>query len=353
MKSKLDKPIGITRGRSFYSQMRSAQIEWRCLNLSNQKPGKQNGQYHKHVLPVEEWELNLWPSISSQSEQSLADYIKENKIRKHTGAHNLLSSWILCANLYFPFRCASGYEMLTGFLRQSISPEIQSVSGIELEYEPQDTTLKPSRLLGEMDGGRGAGQTSPDVAFLVETLKGPGLILVECKFTEHNFYGCSGRKLSPSNGNPNRDLARCLNPTAIFNNPQKECHLHEWKRKYWDHLGPVTSVQAFLRLKACPAAFGGYQLLRQQSLAEGIAQSGRFAIVISVVAYDARNAELMLSLKRSTGIADIGSEWKLLFPGKAGFVSFTHQQWVEWVRGHNHQGLWNKWLSYISKRYAM
>ena len=80
----------------------------------------------------------------------------------------------MCANLYFPFRCEFGYEMLSGFLRKFISPEIKSVSCVELEYELEDATLQPDALLGEMDGGRGTGQTSPDLAFLVETKDGPG-----------------------------------------------------------------------------------------------------------------------------------------------------------------------------------
>ena len=97
--------------------------------------------------------------------------------------------------------------MLSGFLRQFISSEIKSVNRVELEYELDDATLQPDALLGEMDGGRGTGQTSPDVAFLVETVNGTGVILLECKFTEHHFYSCSGRKPNPRNGNPNHDLA--------------------------------------------------------------------------------------------------------------------------------------------------
>lgn len=339
--------------RNFYNQMRSDQLAWRRHNLRNQDPGKQNGDYHDHVLPAKSWELNLWSGINSRSEHSLPDYLEENRIRKHTGSHNLLSSWVLCANLYFPFRCESGYEMLAGFLRQFISPEIKSVSCVELEYEPQDDSLKPGVLLGEMDGGRGAGQTSPDVAFLVETENGSGIILLECKFTEHNFYSCSGRKSNPRNGNPNPDLARCLNVGAILDDHHKQCHLYEWKRKYWVHLKPIANSRALSQLKACPAAFGGYQLFRQQSLAEGIAQSGKYTMVISAVAYDARNTGLMLSLKRSTGIMDIRNEWNALFSGKAGFSTFTHQEWVDWVREHNQRGHWNEWLSYISKRYAI
>jgi len=338
--------------QNFYYRMRADQLEWRRQNLTNQDPGKQNGGKHEHVLPAEEWELNLWSDINSQSEHSLPNYLEENRIRRHTGSHNLLSSWALCANLYFPFRCEFGYEMLAGFLRQSISPEIKSVNGVELEYESDDASLKPATLLGEMDGGRGAGQTSPDIAFLVETQKGLGVIMVECKFTEHNFYGCSGHKTNLKNSNPNLDPARCLNTAAVLDDTHKQCHLYERKRKYWDHLKPIINNQTLSQLKACPAAFGGYQLFRQQALAEGIAQSEKYALVVSAVAYDKRNTGLMGSLKRSTGITDIRSEWSPLFAGKAKFSVFTHQAWVSWVKNHDHQGHWKKWLEYIVERYA-
>ena len=353
MKTKMSEQILREPVRNFKDQMRRNQLEWRHHNLANQDSGEQNGGSYEHVLPAKLWEFNLWSGIKSQSKHSLPDYLEENRIRKHTGCHNLLSSWVMCANLYFPFRCESGYEILSGFLRKFISPNIKSVRCVELEYELEDATLQPDALLGEMDGGRGAGQTSPDVAFLVETQDGLGIILVECKFTEHNFYPCSGRKPNPRNGDPNRDRTRCLNAKAVLDDPHKQCHLSEWNRKYWDYLKPVANTQVMSQLKACPAAFGGYQLFRQQSLAEAIAQSGKFALVISTVAYDERNTGLMGSLNRSTGITDIRSEWGGLFPGKAGFSTFTHQAWVDWVREHDQQEQWKEWLEYITERYGM
>jgi len=76
-------------------------------------------------------------------------------------------------------------------------------------------------------------------------------------------------------------------------------------------------------------------------------------MIVSSVAYDLRNSGLMFSLDRSTGITDLRDEWSTLFSGKAGFMTFTHQAWVDWVREHDRQGLWKDWLEYISRRYAM
>lgn len=108
--------------------------------------------------------------------------------------------------------------MLARFLKKQVSPEIESVDQIELEYA-ESGELRPSRLLGEPEGIRGANQTSPDVAFIVNG--GKGLILTENKYTEHSFYLCSGKK--PQHGNP--DIKRCMDIEAVLRNPQEICYM--------------------------------------------------------------------------------------------------------------------------------
>ena len=125
-------------------------------------------------------------------------YLDANKVQKHDGAHNLKSSWMQCANLYFPFR--EDYETIAGFLQKHVSRGIDTVNRIELEWAGKPP-LDPTTLLGEPRGQRGANQTSPDVAFIVNG--GKGIVLVENKFTEHSFYPCSGRK--KIYGNPDRE----------------------------------------------------------------------------------------------------------------------------------------------------
>jgi len=254
--------------------------------------------------------------------------------------------------LYFPFRDAAGKPLLAGFLRELVSPDIDVVTAIELEYESPELRLKPAVLLGETDGGRGAGQTSPDVAFEVRTSRGTGVILVESKFTEHNFYPCSGRKKRPTGRNPNPNTARCLDPLAVLDAPQTQCHLNTWDRLYWSHLSPVANRDALAPLKCCPAAFDAYQLFRQQALAEALAQSGAFDPVFSCVAYDSRNSDLMHCLRQSTGLDDIERGWEQLFPGKSRFSTFTHQQWVRWVASHA-SGTRDDWLEYIRVRHGI
>jgi len=340
---------------SFKQQLRESQIAWRCANLENQEPGYHNGKQYPHVLPRKLWEMNLWPGIRSGSAFSLPDYLvarPDDPIQAHTGVHNLLSSWVACANLYFPFRRESHRPVLAEFLRATVSNKIRTVTGVELEFA-LDGDLHPAELLGESAGKRGSGQTSPDVAFQVELDGGmQGLVLVECKLTEHSFYPCSARRKTGRErreGNP--DPSRCMNMPQLLAGPEGICHQNVWGRRYWQHLWPVTNRDRISNLSGCPASTAGYQLFRQQALAEGIAASGKYGLVISCVAYDGRNEDLMRCLRR-TGMHDIRSDWAKLFRGQATFATFTHQEWVEWVRQQDRSAELDDWLGYVGGRYG-
>ena len=100
-----------------------------------------------------------------------------------------------------------------------------------------------------------------------------------------------------------------------------------------------------------PCSHRGYQLFRQQALAEAIAQKGNYDLVVSSVAYDDRNVRLTRSLKR-TGIQNLTAEWGALFDGYARFTSFTHQNWVQWVRKNDVDNRWADWLGWVNERYG-
>ena len=95
----------------------------------------------------------------------------------------------------------------------------------------------------------------------------------------------------------------------------------------------------------------GFQLLRQQALAEGIAKSGRYDLAMSVVAVDERNDEAEAALRRSE-IAGL-RQWGQLFKGRARFAAFTHQEWVGWVQEHDTERKWSNWLGYVRSRYGL
>ncbi len=317
----------------------------------------QNAYSREWILPAEKWEEGLWPGIRCGEENSLCAYITRNRIQKHSGSHNLKSSWILCANLYFPFKHALG--LLTGFLQERVSADIRDVFDLHLEYE--HPTLKPADLLGEPATGlRGSGQTSPDLALDIITKSGKkGLILVENKYTEHSFYSCSGRsKKNQSRDSQKKeffDPKRWLEFSKIRDDLKRECWQMNWEdsdrknRKYWSYL--TLSKEAVNNLEYCPAATAGYQLFRQQALAEALAKNGDFEFVASCVAYDERNCALKKCLK-TTGINTI-KDWGHLFTGQTKFITWTHQQWVEWVRKHDHNGKWSEWSNYIEQRYEI
>jgi len=335
----------------FDQQMEEHQKKWRNKpgNVSSSEQGWQNGKQYPWILPPALWEEGLWPRIRSGSARSLPAYLDEYRIQKHVGVNNLKSSWTLCANLYFPFRCSTdGRALLAGFLAEKVHPSIKSVEGVELEYAGRGD-LHPSVLLGEAGGKKGAGQTSPDVAFLVN--QGNGLILTENKFTEHSFYPCSALKKKGSPGKPvNPDPTRCKQPLAVLNNPTGQCHQMAWGRKYWKHLQPCARREVLATLSRCPAATAGYQLFRQQALGEGIATTSKYELVVSCLAVDERNVTLKKCLT-STGMADAW-EWGKLFEGKALFRVFFHQDWVAWVRKRGDPEEWRGWLNWVTERYC-
>jgi hypothetical protein len=332
---------------SFSDDQKARMLIWRNDHISSKENGFQNGKDYPHIIPKRLWKENLWIKIREE----LSEYLDRYDIQSHTGTHNLVSSWITCANLYFVIQKNEFMrDLMLKFLKEKVSDQIVSIVDIQLEFAfPEDDQLHPSALLGEKDGNRGSGQTSPDIAFIVKTISGNGLILTENKFLEHSFYACSGRRTNSKGdheGNP--DPARCMIGCKDYDH-QFNCHQTKWGRKYWSLLN--LSVFGKTTLKRCPAATAGYQLFRQQALAEGIAQSGRFSLVASTVAYDERNNDLIGCLK-STGVSEFPKVWGKLFEGKALFKTWTHQEWVQYIRDNQKGQELNDWLGYVNERYG-
>jgi len=153
-------------------------------------------------------------------------YIRVSEIQPNAGKHNLKSSWTQCANLFFPFR--SDLRMatvLSGFLARQIGVTVTHIESLELEYAAPGN-LEPKRLLGELGGKKGSGQTSPDVAILFSCEDGKsGIYLIENKYTEHSFYNCSAaqKTLNKSHSErglpPNPDPDLCHNAIWVLRNP--------------------------------------------------------------------------------------------------------------------------------------
>ena len=238
---------------------------------------------------------------------------------------------------------------MLSFLQKNVSSEITEIIEVDLEFAfPFGNKLSPANLLGENGGSRGTGQTSPDVAFKVNTKTGKGLILTESKYTEHSFYSCSARKIDKKSSRINNpDSTRCMQGKKNIDF-KSVCHQSVWGRKYLRII--QFSDFAISSLNRCPAATCGYQLLRQQALAEGIAKEGDYSLVASTVAFDSRNTGL-ISCMRSSGIEDFRKNWADLFVGKAIFKTWTHQAWVQFVRDNQINGELDGWLEYMNERY--
>ena len=118
---------------AFDQWMREFQIEWRKSNAPSVEHGFRGPRQYPHILPEDLWEEGLWPGIGSESENSLPTYLQRTGVQKHRYAHHLNSSWMLRANLHFPFRAtADARGVFVSFLNRHVAAEIDS---------PEDATM--------------------------------------------------------------------------------------------------------------------------------------------------------------------------------------------------------------------
>jgi len=355
------------KNQTFREKAEEDQIRWknRQSELSRLPLGKVkvkgDWKRYKHVLPGKAWELNLWLPLRKGGEiqgqdSDLPEYLRKNHVQRHTHSRNLLSSWTLCANLYFPFgRVPDGRKIISRFLSKLLDENSIEVQSVELEYQDTDPSLSAFVLLGEESGKRGSGQTSPDLGIVFTYGAGKkGLMLIENKYVEHSFYPCSANKKNGSSEHPvNTDKTRCQDTMKVVKDYDNQCHQSSWGRKYWKQVAASINLSQIGNLNYCPARTAGYQLFRQQALAEAIVQSGKYQLVCSAVAYDSQNEKLVRCLDR-TGIKDAHNDgWAALWSrGKARFVTFNHRQWVEHVKTMDTKHNWDNWLTYIHDRYG-
>ncbi len=83
---------------SFDSAMNDAQVAWRAKHVETSDLGSQNGKTRPWILPRTRWQEGLWPGIRRGTRNDLEAYLRQGRIQRHTGVHNLKSSWVLRAN---------------------------------------------------------------------------------------------------------------------------------------------------------------------------------------------------------------------------------------------------------------
>ena len=293
----------------FDKMMTRHQVDWRKSGCSVRGNGSQNGREYAHILPSRDWRHGFWPGAIDKLDAYLAD----NRVQRHTGVHNLKSSWTLCANLYFPFGSTpEGLGLLAGFFRHAVDPRIETVEVLELEYS-EEGALAPGPLLGELGGSRGSGQDVAGSRSLREQWSGTP---VDRKQVRRAFFLCLLRSARQRQCRASRK-SRARTLPERRESGRRSCRPVSASALGTQILGNPGSGDRFQRvgaLNCCPAAFGGYQLFRQQALAEGIASSGKYDLVISCVAYDERNSTLQRSL-RTTGLEKF-EDWADCFAEK-------------------------------------
>jgi hypothetical protein len=85
---------------------------------------------------------------------------------------------------------------------------------------------------------------------------------------------------------------------------------------------------------------------------QGIADARIFDYVISGVAYDERNTELITCL-HSLGMSDFRKDWPHLFDisSEVKFHCFSHRSLFSWVK-RSHSQYAESWVSYMTDRYG-
>jgi len=334
--------------RTFYEEMKEKMVTYKTKTLGITEKGKRTIREkgtkntitleYEHILPARLWTQNLWLGIR----RTAVDYFRRKKIKWHNQRDNLLSSQILCVNIFFPFR--NHLSLLNGFLRE-FYPSLAEVTDIDFEY------IGKKNYFNE-PGGRGYNRTSADVAIAWQNTKGRNnLLLVEFKFTEPNFGECSESE------NPDRE--RCYHRELIISSYQTECYRSQIGRPYWDIIlssqGPF--IQEMLsKTQYCPFRYDFYQLMRNQLLAKCIAEDkdSGFSIVEFAVCYDNRNETLLNLSHPIDGDSNPLTSWKSFLKDKTTFKHFTIRQLLEYIENiDNPPSELEQWRVYLNKRYGL
>ena len=320
----------MNHARTFYNEMKVNMVIYKKETMDMEK--------YEHILPARLWNRNLWSGIRRE----VIDYFSRKKIKWHNQRDNLLSSQILCVNIFFPLR--NHLSLLAGFLRE-FYPSLAKVTDIDFEY------IGPRNYFNE-PGGRGFNRTSADVAITWENTKGKNnLLLVEFKFTEPNFGECSKSR------NPDQD--RCNHGELVISSPQTECYRSEKRRPYWDIIlspqGPFIQ-EVLNKTQYCPFRYDFYQLMRNQLLAKCIAEDedSGFSVVEFAVCYDVRNKNLLNLSHPVDGNSNPFTSWESFLKNPSSFKYFTIQQLLKHIDHTDSLPIeLEQWRAYLNKRYGL
>lgn len=331
--------------KGFRNRMEDQMCQYKIDKLKVPEQGKWRGRCYPHILPQVSWVLNLWEGIAYQAVKHFA----QSQISWHDQKHNLLSSQILCVNLFFPLR--DHPDVLKLWLSSRFA-DVQEVVNLDFEYIGPMDEHDPSGYRNYLNepGNRGQNRTSSDVAITWQDSKqSTNLLLLEFKFTEPNFGECSKQ------GNSNRK--RCMSSREIVRSPKTQCYRAELGRRYWDIILASDSPlrqDPLIAEDYCPFRYDFYQLMRNQILAHCIQRDQEVCYdnVEFGVMYHAENEALMRMGRPFDGETDPLKAWQKLLKHPDTFHPFKIQQFLETIGSGLPAGL-TDWRKYLSEKYLL
>ena len=319
--------------------MKNPQIKYKTDVLRIGEMGtSERGNPYPHIIPNAKWKYNLREGIREEAPR----YFKEKGIAWHRQKHNLLSSQIMCVNIFFPLK--QHLNVIKPWLIR-LFRDAENVVDIDFEYiGPED-----KNYFNEI-GGRGQNKTSSDVSITwLDRERGKNMLLLEFKFTEPDFGQCSKK------GNPDRN--RCFFSNKVVASPQKQCYRAEVGRTYWDII--LSSDSPFRREtltteKYCPFRYDFYQLMRNQLLAHRIQSDPEagFSKMEFGVIYHADNDKLLRMSHPFGGERNPLTSWPTLLKNPDSFHSFTVQDFIATIDARLPDDL-TGWRTYLKQRYGL
>ncbi len=325
--------------QDFRERMEDKQSVYKTEALGIKQMGCWRNKPYPHILPKDSWSLNLWDGIRKEAQR----YFSENEIAWHEQRHNLLSSQIMCVNIFFPLK--QHLNVIKPWLIR-LFRDAENVVDIDFEYiGPED-----KNYFSEI-GGRGQNRTSSDVAVTwLDKAKRRNMLLLEFKFTEPNFGECNKQ------GNPKPE--RCFSSSKVVASPQTECYrVEDKKRRYWEYI--LSSDSPFRREvltteRFCPFRYDFYQLMRNQLLAHCIQsepKSGFDRVEFGVI-YHADNDALLRMSHPFGGERNPLTSWPILLKNPETFHTFKVQEFLKIIEPELPDALIS-WRTYLKQRYGV
>lgn len=324
--------------KSFADRMKEHQIAWASKNGLD------------HLLEIRHDSQPSWVFKKEHKTRNLQDptWWKHIEGHEHLWARALNSSQCFGVNLFGPL---AERPILAKRVMETLLPhrtlEKDDVVTVLCEHTPEGTR----EWLGETKTSQ---PTQVDVFFTVTRREKPiGYLLVEVKFTEHEFGSCRGAVPTTPTKPGNPDSSRCLNLHAVLESPKNMCWMAEPGngRHYWDCMLSRSTPFTFTSAMACPLRQGLYQLMRNQVLAIALAQNTSADWAEFGVCLHPGNTEVRQLSDDVLGHTDALEAFNAILPNKTKIIEILPSIIIELASG-NDPAL-SEWADWMRSRYDL